>query len=148
MANYIETALQYDKVMENGLIKRVNERFLVDALSFTEAEARITEEMSPYISGEFSVSAVKKTKIAEVFFHEAKDYNYLVKVAFITIDEKTNVEKRAVSQILVQADNFKEAYDNFLDGMKGTMADFEILSISETPIVEVFKVKLGSDEQE
>ncbi|MCM1076281.1 MAG: DUF4494 domain-containing protein [Bacteroides sp.] len=147
MANYIETALRYDKVTENGLIKKVNERFLVDALSFTEAEARITEEMTPYIRGEYSVAAVKKTKISEVFFHEGKDYNYLVKVAFITIDEKTAVEKRTVSQILVQADNFKEAYDNFLNGMEGTMADYEIISISETPIQEVFKVKPATDEQ-
>ncbi len=146
MSNYIETALRYDKAMDNGLVKKVNERFLVDALSFTEAEARITEEMTSYISGDYSVSAVKKTKISEVFFCEGKDNNYLVKVAFISIDEKTAVEKRTVSQILVQAGNFKEAYDNFLDGMKGTMADYEILSISETPIVEVFKAKLGSDE--
>lgn len=142
MANYIETTLQYDKVMENGIVKKVKERFLVDALSFTEAEARIIEEMSPYISGEFSVSAVKKIKIAEVFFNDENDRHYLVKVGFITIDEKTAVEKKTISQILVQANDFKGAYDKFLEGMRGTMADFEIISISETPILEVYIAKV------
>lgn len=141
MAIYIETKLRYDKMAENGVVKKVTEHFLVDALSFTEAEARITEEMSPYISGEYSVSAVKKTKISEVFFNEDSEKNYLVKVAFITLNEKTGVEKSTVSQILVQADTLIEAYNNFQDGMKGTMADYDIIGINETPILEVFKAK-------
>lgn len=148
MAIYIETKLRYDKMSESGVMKKVNEHFLVDSLSFAEAEARITEELTPYISGEFSVSAVKKTKISEVFFKEGAGRNYLVKVAFITLDEKTGVEKRTVSQILVQADKFIEAYDNFQMGMEGTMADYEIIGITETPILEVFKVKTGEDEKE
>lgn len=147
MANYIETKLRYDKMTENGAVKKVTEHYLVDALSFTEAEARIIEEMTPYISGEMSVSAVKKTKIAEVFFNDTAEKSYLVKVSFITIDERTGVEKSADSLILVQADDFKDAYDKFMEGMKGTMADFEIRSISETPILEVFKVKLSEDEK-
>ena len=147
MANYIETKLRYDKMTENGAVKKVTEHYLVDALSFTEAEARIIEEMTPYISGEMSVSAVKKTKIAEVFFNDTAEKSYLVKVSFITIDERTGVEKSADSLILVQADDFKDAYDKFMEGMKGTMADFEIHSISETPILEVFKVKLSEDEK-
>lgn len=145
MANYIETKLRYDKMSENGVVKKVNEHYLVDALTFTEAEARIIEEMQPYISGEMSVSAVKKTKIGEVFFNEEADKNYLVKVSFITIDERTGAEKCADNLILVQANDFKDAYDKFMDGMKGTIADFEIRSISESPILEVFKVKLSED---
>lgn len=145
MANYIETKLRYDKMSENGVVKKVNEHYLVDALTFTEAEARIIEEMQPYISGEMSVSAVKKTKIGEVFFNEEADKNYLVKVSFITIDERTGAEKCADNLILVQANDFKDAYDKFMDGMKGTIADIEIRSISESPILEVFKVKLSED---
>lgn len=145
MANYIETKLRYDKMSENGVVKKVNEHYLVDALTFTEAEARIIEEMQPYISGEMSVSAVKKTRIGEVFFNEDADKNYLVKVSFITIDERTGAEKCADNLILVQANDFKDAYDKFMDGMKGTIADFEIRSISESPILEVFKVKLSED---
>ncbi len=142
MANWFECKVRYDKVQENGSVKKVNEPYLVDALSFTEAEARITEEQTPYISGEFSVSAVKRTKIAEIFFVDGGDRWYMVKVGFITIDEKTAVEKRTTSLILVQASNFKEAYDNFVKGMAGTMADYEILSISETPLMDVYKMKV------
>ncbi len=142
MANWFECKVRYDKLQENGAVKKVNEPYLVDALSFTEAEARITEEQTPFISGDFSVSAVKRTKIAEIFFVEGGDRWFLVKVGFITIDEKTAVEKRSTSLILVQASNFKEAYDNFIKGMAGTMADYEIVSISETPLMDVYKMKV------
>lgn len=144
MANWFECKVRYDKTMENGAQKKVTEPYLIDALSFTEAEARIIEEITPFISGEFSVSAVKRTKIGEIFWDDSADKWYLVKVAFITIDEKTAVEKKTTSLILVAASDFKGAYDNFMEGMKGTMADFDITSITETPIMDVYKVKLNA----
>lgn len=142
MANWFECKVIYDKMMENGVVKKVNEPYLVDALSFTEAEARIIEERTPFISGEFSVSAVKRTKISEIFRDENADKWYLAKVALITIDEKTAVEKRTVSQILVAGSSFKGAFDNFMEGMKGTMADFELVSLAETPLMDVYNAKL------
>lgn len=142
MANWFECKVKYEKLQENGAAKKVNEPYLVDALSFTEAESRITEEQRPYISGEFTVSAIKPTKIAEIFWDESGDRWYLVKVAFITIDEKTAAEKRSTSLILVQASTFKEAHENFVKGMAGTMADYDILSISETPLMDVYKMKV------
>ena len=142
MANWFECKVKYEKLQENGAAKKVNEPYLVDALSFTEAESRITEEQRPYISGEFTVSAIKPTKIAEIFWDESGDRWYLVKVAFITIDEKTAAEKRSISRILVQAANFKHALENFEQGMKGTMADYEIVQINETPIMDVYKMKV------
>ncbi len=142
MANWFECKVRYDKLQENGAVKKVNEPYLVDALSFTEAEARIIEEQTPFISGDFSVSAVKRTKISEIFWNEGGDRWYLVKVAFITIDERSGAEKRTATLILVQASNFKEALDNFIEGMKGTMADYEIVSITETPLMDVYKVKV------
>lgn len=144
MANWFETKVRYDKMMENGMQKKVTEPYLVDALTFTEAEARITEEVTPFISGEFSISAVKRTKIAEIFWDDTADKWYLVKVNFITLDEKTAVEKKTTSQILVAASDFRGALENFMDGMKGTMADFEIASIAETPIMDVYRAKLES----
>lgn len=140
MSFYFEAAVRYDKMSENGKVKKTTEKFLVDALSFAEAEARTIEERTPYMSGDFDVRAAKKTKIAEIFNLGAERY-YLAKVAFITIDEKTAQEKRTISQILVGASDFKEAYDNFLDGMKGTMADFELVSLAETPILDVYQHK-------
>ena len=142
MANWFECKVRYDKLQENGAAKKVTEPYLVDALSFTEAESRITEEQRPFISGEFQVSAIKPTKIAEIFWDETGDRWYLVKVAFITLDEKTAVEKRSMSLILVQAANFKHAVENFEEGMKGTMADYEIVQISETPLMDVYKMKV------
>lgn len=144
MANWFECKVRYDKMMENGLVKKVNEPYLVDALSFTEAESRIIKEQTPFISGEFSVSAVKRTKISEIFRDETADKWYLAKVAFITIDEKTGAEKRSVSQILVAGSDFKNAYDNFVEGMKGTMGDFELVSLNETPLMDVYDAELGN----
>ncbi len=142
MANWFECKIRYDKTQENGAIKKVTEPYLVDALSFTEAEARIIEEQRQYISGEFQISTVKRSKIAEISFNEGGDRWYLVKVGFITIDERSGVEKRSVSQVLVQAAGFKSAFDNFLQHMKGTMADYDIVSIAETPLIDVYKMKV------
>lgn len=143
MANWFECKVRYDKLQENGSVKKVNEPYLVDALSFTEAEARIIEEQTPFISGDFSVAAVKRTRISEIFFDDSADRWYLVKVAFIQIDEKSGVEKKSVSQMLVQASDFKGALDNFEEGMKGTMADYEIQAISETPLMDVYRANLN-----
>lgn len=144
MALWFECKVRYERLTEQGNVKKVNEPYLVDALTFTEAEARIIEKITPFISGEFSISAVKKTKISEIFFHEDGDRYFSVKVNFITIDEKSGVEKKTSSFMLVQASDLKDALDKFEEGMKGTMADYEIASISETPIMDVYPLELGS----
>lgn len=141
MANWIESAVTFSKIQENGTVKKVTEKNLFDALSFTECEARTIEEMTPYISGEFSVKAVKRTKISEIFFDDTADKFYLVCVAFVTIDEKTAAEKRSISQILVQANDFDGAVASFKEGMKGTMADYCIVSVAETPYMGVYPAK-------
>ena len=138
MSLWFECKVRYERMNENGTVKKVNEPYLVDALTFTEAEARIIEKITPYISGDFSVSAVKKTKISEIFFDESGDRYYMVKVNFITIDEKSGAEKKSASFILVQAADFAGALNKFEEGMKGTMSDYEIASIAETPLMDVF----------
>ncbi len=142
MALWFECKVRYEKMLENGMKKKVNEPYLVDALTFTEAEARIVDEMKPFISGEYSISSEKKTRISEIFFNEGGDRYYLVKVNFITIDEVKGVEKKTVSHILVQASDFEDAVSKFKEGMKGTMSDFEIASITETMIMDVFRANL------
>lgn len=139
MAQLFETKIRYDKIQENGAVKKVTEAYLVDALTFTEAEARIIEEMTPYISGDFSVVAIKRTKIAEVFWNPEAEKWWTVKVNFITLDEKSGVEKKSASLILVQADDDASAREKFNEGMKDTMADYEIAGINETNYLEVFK---------
>ena len=143
MAIWFESAVSYDKIMENGTVKKVTEKNLFDALSFTEAEARTIEELTPYISGEFTVKAVKKTKISEVFWNKDADRFYLVNVAFITIDENIGAEKQTVTQMLVQANDFDGAVSAFKDGMKQTMADWKIISVAETPYMDVYHANLG-----
>lgn len=138
MAQWIEVRVRYDRMMENGVVKKVTEPYLADALSCTEAEARVTEELTPFISGDFRVTAVTVTKISEIFWDETGDKFYKVKVNFITLDEKSGTEKKTASFILVQASSFHNAYVNFEEGMKGTMADYEIEQICETKIMDVY----------
>ena len=104
-ATWFECKVRYEKVMEDGLQKKVTEQYVVDALSFSEAEKRIIEEMSAYISGEFEVTDVKKAQYKEVFFSDTdlEDRYYKAKLMFITIDEKTDKEKRSAVVYLVQA---------------------------------------------
>lgn len=143
MVNYFLSTVRYEKTMENGLNKTVSEQYLFDALSFTEAEARTIEELKPYISGEFSIPQIVKPRISELMLSEnvSADRYYKVKVSFITLDEKSGAEKKTNSFILVQASDFKNAYDRFIEGMKGTMADYEIVSIVETQILDYYPAK-------
>ena len=136
--NWFECKVSYEKMMENGVPKKVTEPYLVDALSFTEAEARIIEEMKPYITGEFTVTDIKRAKLAELFFNETGDRYYKIKVYFITLDEKSGAEKKTAVQMLAQASDLKEAIGVLEEGMKGSMADYSIGSVSETLIMDVF----------
>ncbi|MBD5309381.1 MAG: DUF4494 domain-containing protein [Muribaculaceae bacterium] len=147
MALWFECKVRYDKMMENGSVKKVNEPYLVDALTFTEAEARIIEEVSPFISGEFSISAVKKTKISEIFFDDSADKYYMVKVNFITLDEKSGTEKKTASFILTQATDLEGAIARFKEGMKGTMADYDIASVTETMLMDVYPIDLSAEKK-
>lgn len=148
MALWFECKVRYDKMMENGSVKKVNEPYLVDALTFTEAESRIIEKMTPYISGEFTISAVKKTKISEIFFDDLADKYFMVKVNFITIDEKSGAEKKSSNFILVQASDLEGALKRFNEGMKGTLADYDIASISETMLMDVYPIDLSAKKSE
>ena len=138
MLNWFECKIKYEKTAEEGKIVKVNETYLVDALSFTEAEARINEEMRPFISGEFIVSNIRRAKINELFANENGDKWYKSKVYFISLDEEKGIEKRTAATMMVQASNVKEAWDGLQEGMKGTMADYEIASIVETMILDVY----------
>ena len=137
--NWFECKISYEKMMENGVLKKVTEPYLVDALSFTEAEARIIEEMKPFISGEFTVTDIKRARIAELFFNEKGDRYYKFKVLFITLDEINGAEKKTAVQMLAQASDIKDAITVLENGMKGTLADYVIASVSETPIMDVFR---------
>ena len=142
-ATWFECKVRYEKVMEDGLQKKVNESYVVDALSFSEAEERIIEEMSSYISGEFNVTDIKKAAYKEIFFADSDtaDRWYKAKLQFITIDEKTEKEKRSNVTYLVQAATLDGAVKNINEVMDGTMIDYEKSNIAETKTIDVFEYK-------
>ncbi len=139
MASWFECKVKYVKTLETGIQKSVTESFLVDALSFTEAEGRIIEEVRPYVSGEFSVSAIKRANYGEIFFDPTGDRWFRCRVAFITIDEKSGAEKLTPTNILVQATEYPQAVENLNACMKGTMADWRILAVNETSLLDVYR---------
>ena len=141
--NWFECRVSYDKTQENGTIKRITEAYLVDAVNFTEAEKRITEAMQPYISGDFTVSAVRRRNYESVLVGTEGDYYYRVKLVIITIDEKTAAEKKSNLFLLVQADSLEKAVGITQNAMRNSMADWQFHTITETQIVDVFKYELG-----
>lgn len=137
---WFECKVRYDKTLETGAIKKVTEPYLVDALSFTEAERRFTEEISPFMTGDWKVEDIKRCKFAELIEtdEETADRYYKAKVAFITIDDKSGTEKRSNQTIYVQASDLRDAAKRLDASMGTTMIDYDLLSIAETQIMDVF----------
>ena len=143
IATWFECKIRYEKMTEDGLPKKVSEVYVVDALSFSEAEERIIEEMSSYISGEIEIVDVKIAPYREIFFADDNlaDQWFKAKLSFITIDERTNKEKRTSMMYLVNAGNISSAINNIDKVMSGTMIDYVTTSISATKIFDVFEYK-------
>ena len=142
-AMWFECKIRYEKIMEDGLPKKINDVYVVDALSFSEAEERIIEEMSSYISVEIEIVDVKIAPYREIFFADDNiaDQWFKVKLSFITIDERSNKEKRTSMMYLVNAGNISSAINNIDKVMSGTMIDYVTTSISATKIFDVFEYK-------
>lgn len=140
-SDWFETKIRYEKTMEDGMQKKVTEQYVVDALSFTEAENSIIDEMSAYISGEFKITDIKPAAYHEIFFSDMDkdDKWYKTKLQFITIDEKTEKEKRSNVNYLVQAGSLPVAVKHVEEVMGGTMIDYVIASMQETQIMDVFE---------
>ena len=142
-AIWFECKIRYEKITEDGLPKKINDVYVVDALSFSEAEERIIEEMSSYISGEIEIVDVKIAPYREIFFADDNlaDQWFKAKLSFITIDERTDKEKRTSMMYLVNAGNISSAINNIGEVMSGTMIDYVTTSISATKIFDVFEYK-------
>ena len=147
MNTWFECRIRYEKVMADGMNKKVTEPYLVDALSFTEAEARIIEQMAPYISGEFTVRDIKRASYSEVFYtdEEVADKWYKGRLGFIAVDEKAGKEKITYTNVLVQACDFRDAVKKLDAGMKGSMADYVIMLMQETAIMDVYEYEQTED---
>lgn len=136
--NWFEVKVRYEKTLENGKVKKVIEPYLVDALSFTEAEARTIEEVAPFISGDFDIMAMKRAGYAETFLSDDGDRYFKCRLAFITLDDKSGAERKNKSTMLVQANDLQQAKDRLVEQMKGTMADYTLEKVEETDIMDVY----------
>ena len=142
MNTWFECTAKYIKMDESGREKKASETYLLDAISFTEAESRIYKELQTMVSGEFAVSKIAKTRISEIIPSDNGDRWFKAKIAFITVDEESGKEKRVSQNVLVFSDNIKEAYDQIIEAMQGMMADFEISGINESTILDVFPYEI------
>jgi len=156
-----ECGVRFDKMMENGLVKKVTEIYLVDAITFSEAEARIVKEITPYMSGDFDVVTIKRTKYSEIVYDKfniasaadgevqkmmgrnsqasvVADKWFKVKINLITIDEKTAAEKKSAVYYIVNAGSNAAAHETVVSFLKGTLSDYEIASVVETNIMDVY----------
>jgi hypothetical protein len=148
MNNWFECKIRYEKLDEKGKGKKVTETYLVDALSFSEAEERITKEITPYMNGDFSVSGIRKAGINEIFPNDEGDRWYKCKVNFISIDEVKATEKKITSNILVIGTDIKGAWEHLQSALKNTMSDYEVPAITETPIMDIFPYTVEEGENE
>ncbi|MGB1268459.1 MAG: DUF4494 domain-containing protein [Flavobacteriaceae bacterium] len=145
---WYECKVKYRKLDDNGVQKVTTEPYLVDALSYTEAEKRINEEMSMYISEEFLITNIKVANFAEIHPFENSDRWFKTKVALVAFDEESGKERKSNIYLLVQANDVKEAFDNTNVVMNGTMGDYTIPSITESPIMDVFPYFEGEKEKQ
>lgn len=137
LEKWFECKVKYDKVLEDGCSKNVTDTYLIRAISFAEAEARVVEEVTPYMTGEFEVCACAKRNYQELIGSSNGERFYKVKVSFITLDEKTAKEKVTSNNILVQADNISAALSIIETSMKTYLVDYVIESIADTKYVDV-----------
>lgn len=148
---WFECKVKYEKTMENGLVKKVNEPYLVDALNFTEAERRIIEEITPFMTGEFEVSDIKRAHYAELFEapgDDSADKYFRAKLVFITLDEKSGKEKKTSQNVLIQAGDLRDAIRRLDEGMKDSMMDYTIASVTETALMDIFHYTLNKPEED
>lgn len=149
-STWFETKVKYQKTMEDGSEKVVSEAYVVDALSFTEAESAIIDEMSVYVSGELKVSGIGKAGYGEIFFSDVDDDDkwYKAKLQFITIDEKSEKEQRSNVTYLVQAKSLARALRYIDEVMGKTMIDYDVVGLNETKLMDVFEHHVPNEKKE
>ena len=143
MNEWFQCTIKYEKTLENGLVKKVSEPYLVDAISFTEAEKRTIEEIKPFMTGIFEVADIKRAHYAELFesADEIADRFFKAKLQFITLDEKSGKEKKTTQNVLVQAADLRDSIQRLDDGMKTSTIDYTIASVQETAIMDIYHYK-------
>ena len=151
MSNWFTVKVKYTKQLDNGGLKRVSEPYLLGAMTFTDAEARIYEELGSIIRGEFQVTGITRTEFQDVFQYEEEDIWYKCKISYEDVDNDSEKAKKVAQNFLVTASSVKEAFDRINESLSGLMIDYSILSISLSPIVDIFpyneKLYVDSNEE-
>ncbi|MGM0478433.1 MAG: DUF4494 domain-containing protein [Bacteroidota bacterium] len=137
MNSWFTIKVKYTKQLEDGRLKRVTEPYLVDAVSFTDAEARIYEEVGTNVQGEFLITGISKTDYADIFYYDDADDWYKCKLTYVSVDADSGKEKKVSNNFLVTAATVREAYDRIKESLSDMTVSFEIPSIALSPIVEV-----------
>jgi hypothetical protein len=138
MNNWFTVKVKYTKQLENGTFKRVSEPYLLAATTFTDAEARIYDELGSSIRGEFTVTGISRTDIHDIFQYDDADTWFKAKITYDKIDEEGEKQKSISQNFLVSAANVKEAYERIEESLSTLMIDFKITNIAVSPIVEIF----------
>jgi len=148
MNNWYQVKVKYEKVdLESGRERKVTEAYLVDAVSFTEAESRIHAELEQMISGDFLVTNISKANYSDIVpsDNDNADIWYKCKVNYISIDEEAGKEKKISVMILVLAYDIQSALDNLEKSFEGSAADFTVVGINESPLIDVFPYSSGEE---
>lgn len=138
MRTWFLCKVKYAKENEEGLLKNISEQFLVDAVSFTEAEAIIFDRLGSQIRGDFQVTGLSKSNIVDVFFYEDADIWHKCKITYLVTDADSGKEKKVTQYMLVTANELKEAYDRIQESLSNMLVSFRVPDIVESPIVDIF----------
>lgn len=138
MNNWFTVKVKYTKQLENGTFKRVSEPYLLSAMTFTDAEARIYEELGAIIRGEFDVVSISRTELHDIFAYEDSATWWKCKVTYESVEHDSEKTKKVSQTFLVSAETAKEAYERILESLSTLMVEFNIPSIIFSPIVDIF----------
>jgi hypothetical protein len=138
MQKWFKCVARYVKIDDDGRERKVSEAYLVDAVTYTDAESRITEMLSQMVRGEFTVKQITQTNIVEIFPHEEGQWFYTGKISIVTIDENAGKEKKINESFLIAADDIKQALKRLEDGLSYLLVSYEITSLAVSNIVDVF----------
>ena len=148
MRTWFLCKVKYAKENEQGLLKNITEQYLVDAVSFTEAEAVLYDRLASQIRGDFQVTGVSKSNIVDVFEYEDSDLWHKAKVTYLIVDGDSGKEKLVVQYMIVTAQDVKEAYDRILQSLSNMLVSFRVPKVEETPIIEVFPYEKSEDDED
>ena len=147
MQTWFTCKVKYQKIDDHGKMSRASETYLVDAINFTEAEKRIFEIMEKYMNGEMDVVGISKTNFTEIFSYDDGQYWYKAKVGWSVFDENSSKETKVSNQMLVAANSVRDAYDRITENLETMLVPVEISAISLSPILDVFPLFDGEQEE-